>query len=88
MEVPTLAPLSRQGRMSSLDLVQARERLSARELEILELMSEGLSNRQIANRLWVSVETVKSHLSAVYAKLGAGSRAHAVAIGFRHGLLT
>ena len=74
--------------MSSLQLLRARELLSARELEILELMSEGLSNRQIANRLWVSVETVKSHLSAVYAKLGAESRAHAVAIAFRHGLLT
>jgi DNA-binding CsgD family transcriptional regulator len=63
------------------------EPLTRREREILQLMSEGLSNKQIADRLWLSVETVKSHVSAVYAKLGADSRAHAVAIAFRHDLL-
>lgn len=72
---------------SSLKWLEARERLSTRELEILELISEGLTNKQIANRLWLSVETVKSHVSAVHAKLGADSRAHAVAIAFRQGLL-
>jgi DNA-binding NarL/FixJ family response regulator len=74
--------------MSSLRSLPARERLTSRELEILQLISEGLTNKQIANRLSLSAETVKSHVSAVHAKLDADSRAHAVAIAFRHGLLT
>ena len=80
----------RRGRFIGLALgsSQAREQLSARELEILQLISEGLTNKQIANRLWLSVETVKSHVSSVHAKLRADSRAHAVAIAFRQGLLT
>jgi DNA-binding CsgD family transcriptional regulator len=91
MEGPTSAAASSQrGRLvgvtSSLGS-QAREPLSARELEILQLISEGLTNKEIANRLRLSVETVKSHVSSVHAKLRADSRAHAVAIAFRHGLL-
>jgi DNA-binding NarL/FixJ family response regulator len=61
--------------------------LSRRELEVLELISEGFSNKHIANKLWLSVETVKSHVSALLKKLGANSRAHAVAIALRDGLL-
>jgi DNA-binding NarL/FixJ family response regulator len=60
---------------------------SQRELEVLELISEGYSNKQIANKLWLSVETVKSHVGALLKKLGANSRTHAVAIALREGLL-
>jgi DNA-binding NarL/FixJ family response regulator len=60
---------------------------SRRELEVLELIAEGFSNRHIADRLCLSVETVKSHVRALLKKLGANSRAHAVAIAFREGLL-
>jgi len=93
MELPTSAAASSHrgklvGVTSSLGSSQAREQLSARELEILQLISEGLTNKQIANKLWLSVETVKSHVSSVHAKLRADSRAHAVAIAFRHSLLT
>ena len=61
--------------------------LSRRETEVLQLVADGLKNGQIAARLWLSVETVKSHVGAISAKLDAHSRAHAVAIGFRQGLL-
>ena len=58
-----------------------------RELEVLQLVSDGLANREIGHRLFLSEETVKSHVRHLLAKLHARSRAHAVAIGFRRGLL-
>ena len=60
---------------------------TARQLEVLQLVADGLSNREIAQRLWITEETAKSHLRAILTKLAAGSRAEAVAVGFRHGLL-
>jgi DNA-binding NarL/FixJ family response regulator len=62
--------------------------LTRRETETLQLVADGFSNKQIAGHLSVSTETVKSHVCALLAKLGASSRAHAVAIALRHGLLT
>jgi DNA-binding NarL/FixJ family response regulator len=59
-----------------------------REIEVLQLISEGLVNREIGQRLFLSEETVKSHVRHLLAKLQARSRAHAVAVGFRRGLLT
>ena len=67
--------------------LQTRESLTRRELETLKLIADGLSNKEIASTLWLSVETVKSHVRAIHATLGAQSRAHAVAIAFRQGLL-
>jgi len=61
---------------------------TAREIEILQLVAEGLINREIGERLFLSEETVKSHVRHLLAKLQATSRAHAVAMGFRRGLLT
>ena len=58
-----------------------------REIEVLQLVSEGLVNREIGQRLFLSEETVKSHVRHLLAKLQARSRAHAVAIGFRRGLV-
>lgn len=61
--------------------------LTPRELEILEMMAEGMSNRTIANRLGISSQTVKFHVASILAKLGAGSRTEAVTFGVRHGLI-
>jgi DNA-binding CsgD family transcriptional regulator len=52
--------------------------LTPRELEMLELVAGGLSNREIAQRAFVSENTVKTHLSRVFGKLGARRRTHAV----------
>jgi DNA-binding NarL/FixJ family response regulator len=52
--------------------------LTAREIEVLALLCEGLKNSQIAERLSRSVRTVDHHLAAVFAKLGVGSRTEAV----------
>jgi DNA-binding NarL/FixJ family response regulator len=60
---------------------------TARELEVLQLVADGLVNREIGQRLYLSEETVKSHVRHLLAKLQARSRAHAVAVGFRRGLI-
>ncbi|WP_433174205.1 response regulator [Actinoallomurus sp. CA-150999] len=62
--------------------------LSRRELEILELVAAGTTNRDAAARLLISEATVKTHLVNIYAKLGVGDRAAAVAEAFNRGLLT
>lgn len=64
----------------------ARHGLTQRESEVLSLMVTGLSNRGIAGRLVVSDETVKSHLRAIYRKLGVGDRTAAVATALREGI--
>jgi DNA-binding CsgD family transcriptional regulator len=61
--------------------------LSNREREILGLLADGLGNKQIAARLGISANTVKTHLELLFERLGASSRAEAVAIGVRRGLL-
>ncbi|MEU9314233.1 response regulator transcription factor [Streptomyces sp. NPDC048295] len=63
------------------------EALSAREREVLELVAKGTSNREIAAELFISEATVKTHLTHVFAKLGAKDRAAAVAIGYDRGIL-
>ena len=61
--------------------------LSPRELEVLALVADGATNRVAGERLHLSEGTVKTHLLSIYAKLGVGDRAAAVAEGFRRGLL-
>ena len=67
---------------------QPAPRLTSREREILALLAGGVSNKGIARALRVSPNTVKFHLRALYAKLGAATRAEAVAVGVRCGELT
>src|SRR5580698_9022140 len=62
--------------------------LSHRELEVLELVAAGTTNREAAARLFISEATVKTHLLNIYAKLGVSDRAAAVAEAFNRGLLT
>lgn len=65
----------------------ARPLLTPRELEVLALVGEGMSNKTIARQLGISAHTVKYHLEAVFTKLAVRSRAEAVTRGLRHGLL-
>jgi DNA-binding NarL/FixJ family response regulator len=64
------------------------ESLTPREREVLELVSQGLSNKLIARRLHISEHTVKFHISSITGKLGASSRTDAVSQGLRRGLIT
>jgi DNA-binding NarL/FixJ family response regulator len=61
--------------------------LTPREAEILALLGVGLANKQIGARLGISQHTVKTHVAAIYEKLGASNRAEAVATGLRRGLI-
>jgi LuxR family maltose regulon positive regulatory protein len=63
------------------------EPLTERELEVLQLVAEGLTNRQIASRLFLSLNTVKAHTRSIYGKLNVHSRTHAVARSRALGLL-
>jgi DNA-binding NarL/FixJ family response regulator len=65
-----------------------RKPLTPRELEVLELVSQGLPSKLIAHALGVSESTVKYHLSSIYAKLGVASRTEAVSRAARLGLIT
>jgi DNA-binding NarL/FixJ family response regulator len=64
-----------------------RAPLSGREIQILQLIADGLSNREIAAELFLSEETVKTHIHHVLGKLRARSRAHAAAIGLRSDII-
>lgn len=85
---PTLAPEAAQA------LIHAATKppdlgfdLTPRELEVLALLSEGLANPEIAERLVVSRSTIKHHVSAILSKLGASSRTEAVALAIKHNLV-
>lgn len=74
------------GRQAVIDM--GAEPLTTREQEILQLIGQGLPNKQIAGRLQISEHTVKFHVSSVFAKLGAASRTEAINLGARQGLIT
>ncbi|WP_025156260.1 response regulator [Leifsonia aquatica] len=83
------APLAPAVASRLVDRVRTPEAglLSPRELHVLALVADGATNREAGSRLHISEATVKTHLLSVYAKLGVGDRASAVAEGFRRGLL-
>jgi len=62
--------------------------LSERELEVLECLARGLTNREISRELFIAQATVKRHVESVFDKLGVSDRASAVAEGFRRGLVS
>jgi DNA-binding NarL/FixJ family response regulator len=91
--IATLSEAARNQRTGKIETASASssqllEELTPREHEILEMMMEGLSNKEIAVQLDVSVHTVKFHISSILGKLGATSRTEAATIGLRRGLIT
>ena len=77
--------VARPSRHRTSDLL---EPLTSREVQVLELMAEGLANKAIATRLGISDQTVKFHVASISGKLGAANRTDAVRRAVRHGLIT
>ena len=75
------------GRLMGQVRTQTQDQLSNRELEVLRLVAAGFTNREAAQKLFISEATVKTHLLHVYAKLEVRDRASAVAAGYQRGLL-
>jgi len=80
--------LGQSAMLESITYELLDEPLSGRGREVLEHLSQGLSNKMIARQLGISEHTVKFHVSSLYTKLGASSRADAVSRGARRGLIT
>ncbi len=74
-------------RKSGMNLAHLRNPLSKRELEVLKVMSEGLTNKEIAEQLFVSEKTVKTHVSHIFAKLEVGDRTQASMYGVKYKLI-
>ncbi|ONI82264.1 DNA-binding response regulator [Saccharothrix sp. ALI-22-I] len=83
---PTLAPLA-AGFTPTAD-AGTRRSLSRREYEVLQLIADGLENQAVANELYVSVETVRTHVKNILRKLRAKDRTHAVSLAYQAGLLS
>jgi DNA-binding NarL/FixJ family response regulator len=73
--------------MPALLTREREEMLTVREREILQLLADGMSNADVASRLFISQETVKSHVRHILAKLEADTRTHAVAIALRESII-
>jgi DNA-binding NarL/FixJ family response regulator len=85
---PTAAPvLALSGVQAAPGQSGRRTALTERELQVLRGMADGKSNAEIGRELFVSEDTVKTHARRLFRKLGARDRAHAVAAGFRSGLV-
>ncbi|MBI5842734.1 MAG: response regulator transcription factor [Chloroflexi bacterium] len=77
-----------EGRVRLIDGESLAEPLTAREKEVLQLMAEGMANKQIALSLGISEHTVKFHLSSLYAKMNVSSRTEAIKTGLGLGLIS
>ncbi|TCP57300.1 LuxR family two component transcriptional regulator [Tamaricihabitans halophyticus] len=88
---PSLAALATRGRghipTQGGQAGKPQQPLSRREYQVLQLIADGLENQAIAKILYVSVETVRTHVKSILRKLGARDRTHAVATAFRTGVL-
>jgi two-component system, NarL family, response regulator LiaR len=86
-EVGREVPVAAQGAFASNAAKREELSITGRELEILQLIAEGLSNREIAEKLFISENTVKTHSSRLFDKLGAKRRTQAVQLGKMFGLI-
>jgi DNA-binding NarL/FixJ family response regulator len=86
-EVVELLRLADRRREQDRETLRAVESLTPRELEVLGLLAEGLSDKEIAERLYVGSGTVRNHVVSVFNKLGVHSRLQALLFAVRHGIV-
>jgi DNA-binding NarL/FixJ family response regulator len=84
---PSELQVERAARATGSNSVQAVEALTARERDVLQMLSRGLGNKEIAARLKISEHTVKFHVASILGKLGASTRTEAVSVALRRGLI-
>jgi two-component system, NarL family, response regulator YdfI len=84
---PGIRPGLQNAIRRAADLQPLPEPLTAREVEVLRALADGLGNKEIAERLGISEHTVKFHVGSVMGKLGASSRTQAVTLGIQHHLV-
>jgi two-component system, NarL family, response regulator YdfI len=84
---PTSARGLASAHLQPSDLAYDQEPLTAREFEVLRLLSDGLGNKEIASRLAISEHTAKFHISSILGKLSVATRTEAVSQGIRRGLI-
>ena len=89
LDADLVLDLAGRVRADSVDVpAQAVGELTAREIEVLRMLAEGLGNKEIASHLGVTDHTIKFHISSILGKLGAATRTEAVTMGVRMGLIT
>ena len=82
----TAAPSSTTGRPPPSSVPERPDGLTSREVEVLGLVATGMTNAQVAHRLFISPRTVETHLTSIYHKLGVSSRSAATRFALEHGL--
>ena len=86
-ELLELLRLAGERRARDLEARVALGRLTPRERDVLQALAEGLSDKEIAQRLHISVETVRTHMVNILGKLGVDSRLQALVVALRHGFV-
>jgi DNA-binding NarL/FixJ family response regulator len=86
-ELVEILLLARQSREEERDARASIEQLTRREMEVLKALAEGLTNKEIAERLHMSVDTERTHMMNILSKLGVHSRLQALLFAARHGLI-
>jgi NarL family two-component system response regulator LiaR len=83
-----LSPQAAQRLMREVQVPQSPEKLTARETEVLRLLAQGMSNKEIGASLVIGIKTVKTHVSSILSKLGVPSRTQAALYAMRIGLVS
>jgi DNA-binding NarL/FixJ family response regulator len=86
-EVIELLQLAGRRREQDYEARRAIESLTPRELEVLEALAAGLSDKEISERLHVGIGTVRNHVVSIFNKIGVHSRLQALVFGVRHGVV-
>ena len=82
------AKMTKTGAAKKIDSEAAAiAKLTKREREVINLVAEGFKNREIAERLFISRATVRTHLTSVFVKLGVSGRVKLIIYAYRHGLV-
>lgn len=84
---PSLTPLLKESVEKSTRKLDIDDSLTRRELQVLELLAEGLYNKEIAERLFISEKTVKNHVSSIFKKIGVSDRTQAAVYAIKHNIV-